>query len=89
MKSNFVKVLGSVVLTTIIATGIVFASKNIDTLNQTAVTGDKITANWVNAVNSKVNAVGESNIQCTTTAPNTSLGVDNWSLVTACVNIKS
>ncbi|MDD3794300.1 MAG: hypothetical protein PHI37_05795 [Candidatus Gracilibacteria bacterium] len=50
IKSFFVNVL----LVSIISYGIVYGA-NITTTSQTAVTGDKITAAWVNDVNTKLN----------------------------------
>lgn len=54
------------------AAGIVYAAQTITSLTQTAVTGDKITANWVNAVNSRLGspvvvAAGSNNIDCSAT----------------------
>lgn len=40
------------------AAGIVYAAQTITSLTQTATTGDKISATWVNAVNNKLGAVG-------------------------------
>lgn len=37
--------------------GLVYAATSITSLSQTATTGDKITAQWVNAVNTRLNEV--------------------------------
>ncbi|MBW7955094.1 hypothetical protein H3C61_04750 [Candidatus Gracilibacteria bacterium] len=40
--------------------GLVYAAQNITSLTQTAQTGDKLTASWINAVNNKLNSVNAS-----------------------------
>jgi hypothetical protein len=58
IKNNVVSIL---VLTAIIGSGLAFAAgANITSITQTAQTGDSMTPEWVNAVNTKLNTVGAS-----------------------------
>lgn len=52
--NKIVKYFVSIIVSSLAVIWIIYAA-NITWLGQTAVTGDKITATWVNAVNSKLN----------------------------------
>jgi hypothetical protein len=58
----------SLVLVTLVSAGVTFAaSQNITNTTQTAQTGDAMTPEWVNEVNTKLNevsAAGTTGIQC-------------------------
>ncbi len=61
---------------------LVYAANNITALTQTATTWDKITATWVNAVNTSLSAsAGGGSIECTYTY------TTSGSSIYACVNI--
>ena len=47
------KYLLTIIATTLVTSGIIYAA-NIISINQTAVTGDKMTAQWVNEVNAEI-----------------------------------
>lgn len=64
--NKFIKYIFSISISSLAVVWIIYAA-NITLLTQTAVTGDKITATWVNAVNTKLNLVWNST--CT---------VSNW-----------
>lgn len=57
--STTVKYLASILATTAIVSGTIYAV-SITSLTQTAATGDTITANWVNAVNGSASAAAST-----------------------------
>lgn len=72
MKKIIGKYIINILLTSIITAWIVYAATNITSITQTAVTGDKITAGWVNEVNSRLSsppAVRLFSKSCSPTSP--------------------